>query len=154
MSMHQRIRPANGGFNLSTFQRTVIWKKTPGYLARSISSASAPRRPRPPGGRSTPVVKLAMTTSNLEAMASSLQPNSLQIASKTITKQFIRGSKNRVIIATSLRTTAAGSCRRDATQIGSATTQSVLAPSSFLLLVVRPGAPSSVLAPSSDARSP
>ena len=27
-------------------------------------------------------------------------------------------------------------------------------PSSFLLLVVRPGAPSSVLAPSSDARSP
>ena len=30
----------------------------------------------------------------------------------------------------------------------------VLATSSFLLLVVRPGAPSSVLAPSSDARSP
>ena len=28
------------------------------------------------------------------------------------------------------------------------------APSSFLLLVVRPGAPGSVLAPSSDARSP
>ena len=27
-------------------------------------------------------------------------------------------------------------------------------PSSFLLLVVRPGAPSGVLAPSSDARSP
>ena len=30
----------------------------------------------------------------------------------------------------------------------------VLVPSNFLLLVVRPGAPSSVLAPSSDARSP
>ena len=29
-----------------------------------------------------------------------------------------------------------------------------LAPSSFLFLVVRPGAPSSVLAPSSDVRSP
>ena len=28
------------------------------------------------------------------------------------------------------------------------------APSSFLFLVVRPGAPSGVLAPSSDARSP
>ena len=30
----------------------------------------------------------------------------------------------------------------------------LLVPSSFLFLVVRPGAPSSVLAPSSDARSP
>ena len=34
------------------------------------------------------------------------------------------------------------------------TSERPFAPSSFLLLVVRPGAPSSVLAPSSDARIP
>ena len=33
-------------------------------------------------------------------------------------------------------------------------TWKLLVPNSFLLLVVRPGAPSSALAPSSDARSP
>ena len=34
------------------------------------------------------------------------------------------------------------------------TTSKALVPSSFLLLLVRPGAPGSVLAPSSTARSP
>ena len=38
--------------------------------------------------------------------------------------------------------------------VGGSAVKVVVAPSSFLFLVVRPGAPSSVLAPSRDARSP
>ena len=52
-------------------------------------------------------------------------------------------------IASRLEAIAISLCQK----VGGINTSSKNAPSSYLLLVVRPGAPSSVLAPSSDALS-